>query len=151
MKKVVLSASMIALVFAYSCGGGEKTPPAADTQAGQPAAPAPTADVKPLPDGKTIYDNTCKACHQENGEGIAKTFPPLAKSDYLANVDAVIDQVIKGKTGEMVVNGETYNNAMPAQPLNDEEIAAVLTYVYSSWGNTGAAVTVDQVKAIRGK
>lgn len=150
MKKVVLSASIIALVFAYSCGGGEKTTPAPETQP-EAAAPAPTGDAKPLPDGKVIYDNTCKACHQENGEGIAKTFPPLAKSDFLGNVDAVIEQVIKGKSGEMVVNGETYNSSMPAQPLNDEEIAAVLTYVYSSWGSTGSAITVDQVKAVRAK
>lgn len=150
MKKVILSASIIGLVLAYSCGSGEKPTPASATQP-ESVAPAPTADAVPAPDGKTIYANTCKACHQENGEGIAKTFPPLAKSDYLVNVDAVIEQVIKGKTGEMVVNGETYNSSMPAQTLNDEEIAAVLSYVYSSWGNTGAAVTVDEVKAVRAK
>lgn len=151
MKKIMLTASVIGLVLMYSCGGEKAPAPAAETAPTTVAATPPPADNKPLPDGKLIYDNTCKACHQENGEGIAKTFPPLAKSDYLGNVDAVIEQVIKGKSGEMVVNGETYNNTMPAQPLNDEEIAAVLTYVYSSWGNSGAAVTAEQVKVVRAK
>lgn len=99
--------------------------------------------------GDEVYKKTCTACHQSNGEGIQKTFPPLAKSDFLSNREKVIEQVIKGKKGEMVVNGEKYNNTMPPQNLSDDEIAAVLTHVYTSWGNSGNAVTVDEVKAVR--
>ena len=40
---------------------------------------------------------------------------------------------------------------MPPQPLSDDEIAAVLTYVYCSWGNTGNKFTIDEVKAVRNK
>ena len=49
------------------------------------------------------------------------------------------------------MNGKKYNSAMPAQQLNDEEVAAVLTYVYGNFGNGGTTVTADEVKAVRGK
>ena len=53
--------------------------------------------------------------------------------------------------GELVVNGVKYNSVMPAQPLTDDEIAAVLTYVYSSFGNSGPAVSTADVKAVRSR
>jgi nitrite reductase (NO-forming) len=95
--------------------------------------------------GKYVYDRTCFACHQSNGEGLPNAFPPLAKSDYLNDMNAAIDVVLKGKSGEIVVNGKTFNGIMPAQVLTDEEIANVLSYVYSSWGNNGKEVTPAQV------
>ena len=100
--------------------------------------------------GKVIYERTCIACHLVDGKGMANSFPPLAKSDFLAKdkTQAII-QVINGKVGEMKVNGQTYNNIMPPQALNDEEIADVLTYVYGSFGNDGQKVTLDEVKAVR--
>lgn len=85
------------------------------------------------------------------GEGIPNVYPPLAGSDYLADRERAITQVIKGSSGEIVVNGKKYNNTMPPQQLNDEEIAAVLTYVYTHWDNNGQAVTADEVKAVRAK
>lgn len=138
--------AMSAFPFFYACGGSEtKSAPAElSTQATTPETSA-QASVS----GEEVYKRTCIACHQVNGEGIAGTFPPLAKSDYLMNRKEVIHQVIEGKTGEMIVNGVKYNSIMPPQTLNDEEIAAVLTYVYSSWGNSGAPVTTDEVKSVR--
>lgn len=109
-----------------------------------------TAPATPAVNGETVYKNTCVACHQADGKGVAKTFPPLVHSDFLANKEAVIAQVINGKSGELVVNGETYNNTMPPQNLKDEEIAAVLTYVYTHF-NDGGPVTVEEVKAVREK
>jgi len=100
--------------------------------------------------GKQTYMQTCFACHQAEGQGIPNAFPPLAKSDYLnADVDRAIGIVIHGKTGEITVNGETYNSVMTRQMLSSDEIANVLTYVYNSWGNSKKVVTkamVDQVK-----
>ncbi len=96
--------------------------------------------------GKNIYTNTCFACHQANGEGIANAFPPLAKSDYLNDdVKRAIDIVLHGKTGEITVNGAKYNSIMTKQTLTDEQIADVLTYVYNSWGNNKTNVTTSQV------
>jgi hypothetical protein len=52
--------------------------------------------------------------------------------------------------GPVQVKGGTYNNAMPAwAQLKDEQIAAVLTYIRSEWGNAAAPITVDYVKTIR--
>lgn len=100
--------------------------------------------------GKSIYAKTCLACHQENGQGIANAFPPLAKSDYL-NADAgrAIDVILHGKSGEIVVNGTKYNGVMPAQVLSDEEIANVLSYVYAEWGNKKQEIKPEMVAAKR--
>lgn len=132
-------------VFATSCGSSEqredKPPFEASSTPAQASAPS----------GETVYKRSCTSCHMANGEGIPNVYPPLAKSDYLGDKERAITQVIKGSSGEIVVNGKTYNNTMPPQQLNDEEIAAVLTYVYTNWENNGTPVTVDEVKAARAK
>ncbi|MFT7700233.1 MAG: nitrite reductase (NO-forming) [Candidatus Krumholzibacteriia bacterium] len=100
--------------------------------------------------GRQIYANTCFACHQPEGQGLPRAFPPLANSDYLnADVDRAIKTVIEGKTGEITVNGETYNSVMTAQTLTDEEIANVMTFVYNSWGNNKTEVTPEMVAKAR--
>ncbi|MBT8211434.1 MAG: cytochrome c [Eudoraea sp.] len=86
--------------------------------------------------GKEIYADFCVTCHLENGEGVLNTFPPLAKSDYLAkNRESSIRGVKYGQRGEMTVNGVVYNNTMMPMGLEDEEIADVLNFVMNSWGN----------------
>lgn len=103
--------------------------------------------------GKNVFTNTCLACHQANGEGVPNAFPPLAASDYLAKNDVsnIIDIIVHGKTGEITVNGKTYNGVMPAQSLTDEEVANVLTYIYANWGNTKQEVKPEQVAKRRSK
>ncbi len=132
----VVVASLLVCLFS-SCGSDQGT-------TGAPAKPK-------VATGEDIYKKTCIACHQANGEGLPNTFPPLAKSDYLAKKENAIHQVLKGSSGEIVVNGKKFNSTMPPQTLSDEEIATVLTYVYSSFGNTGGTVTTDEVKQVRGK
>ncbi len=101
-------------------------------------------------DGKTIFTNTCVACHQSEGQGIPDAFPPVAKSDYLnADVNRAINAVLKGLTGEITVNGKKYNSVMTSQNLTDGEVADVLTYVYNSWGNNKTKVTPAMVKTQR--
>lgn len=100
--------------------------------------------------GKATYMQTCFACHQAEGQGIANAFPPLAESDYLnADVNRSIDIVLHGKTGEITVNGVVYNSVMTKQDLTDEEVANVLTYVYNSWGNSKKEVTPAMVRVRR--
>ncbi len=102
--------------------------------------------------GKSLYSKTCFACHQENGEGLASAFPPLAKSDYLnADVNRAIEIVLYGKTGEITVNNKKYNSVMTAQALSDDQVANVLTYIYSQWGNSKKEVTPEMVAAVRKK
>jgi mono/diheme cytochrome c family protein len=100
--------------------------------------------------GVEIYADFCVTCHLDTGEGVPYTFPPLAKSDYLANKrEASIHAVKFGLQGEIEVNGITYNSAMSALGLEDEEVADVLNYIMNSWGNTqNEMVTVAEVEAI---
>jgi nitrite reductase (NO-forming) len=121
------------------------------TDSDETAAPKPPKSLaQQLEHGKQLYMQTCFACHQATGQGIAGAFPPLAKSDYLnADVDRAINVVINGLTGEIIVNGEKYNSVMTSQNLTDDEIADVLTYVYNSWGNNKSVVNPEMVKAQR--
>jgi len=100
--------------------------------------------------GRRLFTSVCAACHQPTGRGLPNVFPPLAGSDYLnANKDRAIQTVIFGRQGEVVVNGQKFNNSMPSFPLNNENIADVLTFVYNSFGNSGLEVTPQEVQALR--
>jgi nitrite reductase (NO-forming) len=143
MKKTAIALFFWACITGvYSCGSHKDE--------GKPAFTVEDTHAPKVP-GEDTYKRTCGTCHQSTGEGIAGVYPPLAKSDFLADKEKVINQVIKGHSGEMTVNGKKFNNTMPPQKLDDQEVADVLTYVYSSFGNTGGPVTADEVKAERAK
>ena len=101
--------------------------------------------------GRALYQGTCSVCHQANGEGLPDVFPPLAKSDYLTeNPKRAIDVVLNGLSGPVTVNGKKYASVMPPMSqLNDDEVANILTYVLSSWGNSGPAISAADVSAHR--
>ena len=86
--------------------------------------------------GKAVYNDMCITCHLADGKGVPKAFPPLADSDYLReNQDESIKGIKKGMSGEIIVNGITYNGAMAPLGLSDEEVADVMNYINNSWGN----------------
>jgi nitrite reductase (NO-forming) len=101
--------------------------------------------------GKRVYGQICVACHQIDGKGVPQAFPPLAGSDYLmADKKRAIHILLNGLQGPITVNGQTYNGLMPKLALEDADIAAVLTYVRKSFGNTAKDdVTIDEVSAAR--
>ncbi len=102
--------------------------------------------------GKAVYLQTCFVCHQPDGQGVAGQIPPLAKSDFLENLskEDYIKGVLVGRTGEMVVNGKTYNGTMiPLNYLSDEQVANVLTYVRNSFGNNGDPISPQEVSRVR--
>jgi mono/diheme cytochrome c family protein len=100
--------------------------------------------------GKEVYTLYCQSCHMENGEGLEGVYPPVAKTNYLKDTKKIIDVILKGQFGEITVNGKKYNTDMPAQAyLTDEQIADVLTYIRSSWGNKYPPIKPAQVKAQR--
>ena len=104
--------------------------------------------------GKEVYSTTCQSCHMAAGEGIPGAFPPLAKSDFLMkDQKRAIGVVVHGLSGEVTVNGQKYNMAMPAQShLTDQQIADVLNYVQNNFGNKATvAVTPAQVAEVRKK
>jgi len=122
---------------------------------GAPRGVAPPPDgvkskVERIEAGRQLFASICAACHQPTGQGIPNVFPPLAGSDFLnADKNRAIKLVINGRQGEVVVNGLKFNNTMPKFPLSDNDIANVLTFVYSSFGNAGLEVTPEEVKLLR--
>ncbi|HNR92782.1 MAG TPA: c-type cytochrome, partial [Dokdonella sp.] len=104
--------------------------------------------------GKATYLQNCAACHQPDGKGLTGAFPPLAGADWLKGKTPaeIAATVLTGLTGEVVVNGQTYNSVMPAQShLSDAEIAAAISYVLANWNNPGGSITAEEVKAQREK
>jgi mono/diheme cytochrome c family protein len=101
--------------------------------------------------GAEVY-GTCAACHMANGAGMAGVFPPLAGSEWVTGKPEVpIAIVLHGMQGEVTVKGAKYNSVMTpwAAMFSDQEIANVVTYIRSQWGNKASAVTPAQVAAVR--
>jgi nitrite reductase (NO-forming) len=112
--------------------------------------PAPATSEERIARGAQVFATTCAACHQLAGQGIPAAFPPLAASDYLnADKPRAIATVLFGLTGEIVVNGQTFNSVMPALSMSNEDVANVMTYVYNNWNNAGHDVTPAEVAAVR--
>ena len=113
-----------------------------------------TLDIKTqIAAGEVLFKGTCSVCHQPNGQGLPNVFPPLAKSDFLMqDKRRAIEIVLKGLTGPVTVNKQTYNSVMPPMSqLRDDEVANILTFVRNSWGNQGEPVTPAEVTAIRSR
>ncbi len=125
----------------------QTTVPILATPGHMAVATSPTPAGVKLELGNAVYMQTCFVCHQSNGLGVPGQIPPLAGSDFLLrNNPEVIQTVLRGRTGEVTVNGNKYNGTMiPLGNLTDEQIANVLTYVRNSWGNRGAPVTPVEV------
>lgn len=102
-------------------------------------------------DGKQIYQGNCAACHQATGLGIAGVFPPLVASDWVVGDDKILTLILlHGVNGDLEVNGTLYKGAMPGwKSLSDAELAAVMSYIRSDWGNKAAEVTQEAVAAQR--
>ncbi|MCC9625609.1 c-type cytochrome [Thalassospira sp. MA62] len=111
-------------------------------------------DVAQNVPGAKDYVAKCAFCHGRDGMGRKPWIPPLAGvSSVLApHPESTINVTLNG-SGRVVSNGVPDAYRMPPyrQQLSDDEIADVLTYVRSAWGNTGDAVTADQVADLRGR
>ncbi len=139
---------LLALSALSACGEKEGD----DRDDGEPrpqaAASAPAA-------GERIYQQRCVSCHQPTGVGIPGVYPPLAGSEYATATDpgVPIRIVLHGLQGPIMVKGAEFNSLMPAYGvgivMSDADIATLLTYVRSSWGNTASAVTEEDVEHAR--
>lgn len=102
------------------------------------------------PDGKAIYLANCSACHQATGVG-GGPFPPLAGNADVTGADtaALINTLLNGRSGPIQVGGRTYGGVMPAWKgqLSHAQIASVLSYIRSAWGNNAPIISEDQVAA----
>jgi mono/diheme cytochrome c family protein len=93
------------------------------------AAPALASAATP----QALYMDNCSACHQANGKGVKGAFPSLAGSPLVQGDAKAVTAVVPAFKDD----------------LNDADLAAILTYVRSSWGNTAAAVAAKDVAATR--
>ena len=103
--------------------------------------------------GKKVYESVCGICHGVDGMGKPNMAPPLAGSEWVvtAGFHRLAQIPLDGLNGNLPVEGKDWNlNMAPmGAALSDSDLAAVLTYIRSSWGNKAGAVSADDVKAIR--
>ena len=95
-------------------------------------------------EGKKLFENTCADCHRVNGQGLPDKFPALDKNPFVVgDPSKVIDTVLQGRKGKL--------GQMPTwkDTLNDQQAAAVITYVRQAWSNKGTAVTPEAMKKRR--
>jgi len=149
MKLTLLKLFIIVLLV--SCNPAEKKKMFSEVQtsADDISQQSPEA-IESINRGKDIYTDFCMNCHLPDGKGVAKTFPPLANSDYLMNNRKESIQAIKyGMSGKITVNVEVYDGAMAPLGLENDEIADVMNYITNNWGNTnGKLITEAEVLAI---
>lgn len=99
-----------------------------------------------------VYSTYCVSCHQANGKGDGNRFPPVAASEWVnGDKTRLINVILNGLQGPVTVKGLSYNEVMPAHGrfLNNEQVAEVLTYIKSNFGNTPETVTPKEVEAVR--
>ncbi|MBA3937389.1 MAG: cytochrome c, partial [Planctomycetes bacterium] len=104
--------------------------------------------------GRLVYESLCLNCHQADGRGLAGIYPPLAASEWVTGPTRPLARILlHGLGGRITVAGGTYGVQvplpMPPMGLNDRQMADVLTYVRSAFGNQAGAVTADEVATER--
>ncbi len=118
---------------------------------GAAVASAAGGTAAAAPNGAELFTR-CAACHQASGLGVPGAYPPLAGSEWLDNNPEVpIRIVLHGLQGEITVKNTKFNNAMTpfGDQLSDAEIAAIITYERSSFGNSASKITAEQVASVR--
>jgi cytochrome c551 len=100
--------------------------------------------------GEQLYLRHCSNCHQKNGKGLGLIYPPLDTSDYMQDhFEDVLCLMRNGKSGELLVNGKSFNQPMPGVPtLSDLEVAEIATYIYNSWSHKKGIVDVKVASQI---
>ena len=149
MKKYLIITLCLSILV-LSCGDSKK----GNKDQAKTEKESPIQDTKlteSIKRGSAVYKDFCFACHLPNGVGVSGAFPPLAKSDFLIkNREESIKAIKFGMTGEVVVNGETYNSVMTPLGLSDEEVADVMNYITNSWGNkNNTIITTKEVSEIQ--
>jgi mono/diheme cytochrome c family protein len=156
---IILSAVIIfwaGIHLALNSGGFQANvynPSLVSWSGGGSGGPAVAPDPKVI--GKRLFSQNCAVCHQGSGMGVAGQFPPLVGSEWVVGGAWVGDNhlvkiLLAGMQGPVQVKGNAYNNAMPPwSQLKDDQIAAILTYIRSEWGNAAAPITADYVKTVR--
>lgn len=155
MPHVLVGRSLLAIgMFAAlaACGGGDSAD-TADTPATTTDTTTTTTTVATASEGERLYQ-TCVACHQANGQGMPGAFPPLAGSEWVTgSPDRLIAILVHGMQGPITVAGTEYNGVMlpygVSVEMSDPDLATLLTYVRSSWGNSASAISAEDVARVK--
>jgi len=103
--------------------------------------------------GKKTYEAVCGICHGPDGLGKPGQAPPLAGSEWVtaSGFNRLAHIPLMGLAGSIKVEGKDWSLNMAAMgaALPDEDLAAVLTYIRSSWGNKASPVAGDDIKKVR--
>ncbi|MFO7825721.1 MAG: PQQ-dependent sugar dehydrogenase [Cyclobacterium sp.] len=116
-----------------------------------PHPEADNLDKGQLPEGKKVYNTYCSPCHQRDGNGATGRIPGLRQTDWVTgSKKRLIQLVLEGLEGEIEVNGELYDNVMPAhQFLSNDQVSEVLTFIRQNFDNNASAVSIEEVANIR--
>jgi len=102
--------------------------------------------------GRTLYEVSCGACHQVDGEGKEGVASPLAGSEWVTGSEKRLLRIaLDGVRGPIEVKGRRYQLEMPAlrHVYGDEDMAAILTYIRRAWGNSASEITAGFVGKVR--
>ncbi len=109
--------------------------------------------------GSAVYQREahCATCHLAHGKGNGITYPSLVSSAWVnGSEERLIKMALHGMWGKLTVHGKTYDPARGVPPmtafknlLNDEEMAAVLTFVRNTWGNAASTISPEKVAKVR--
>jgi mono/diheme cytochrome c family protein len=112
----------------------------------------PKGEGLDLDRGRAVYETVCALCHGVDGAGKPGQAPPLAGSEWISHSPGQLIRIpLYGLSGPIRVKDQDWNMAMPAMgaALPPNDLAAVLSYIRSSWGNKAAAITPEQVQAVK--
>lgn len=130
------------------------TASAAAATGGTGAGPASGAGAAQIEHGQTLFTANCAACHQASGEGLPGVFPPLKGNGAVNDADPAlhIHTVLYGAHG-VAIGGVKYPSVMPpfGPQLTDQDVADLIDYKRSAWGNHGRPVSPDEVKKVRAR
>lgn len=109
-------------------------------------------DPKLVQAGQAIYIDNCSACHRSNGEGTPGTFPPMKGDATVQDRDpTTIIRVILDGAHAVATDARPTPLSMPSfkWKLSNDEVAAVASYVRSTWGNAASPVSASDVQSLR--
>ncbi len=135
----------VIIFLLINCSGEQKSNPGYENQS--------EALTKELVAGQEIYKKYCLSCHQASGKGVSGMYPPLlANPDLKSGSDSLIQTVLRGKAGRLVVNGNDYVGIMaPQNYLSDEQVANVLNFVRNGMNKFNVQIKPEEVAAVRAK
>lgn len=146
-----LAIAALLVAAACACSNSKSSSNTTTSNAAATGAPQAAATVAAGGNGASLYNVNCASCHGNNGQGTPPVFPPLAKNPVVSGDPTTLIHIVKyGLTTPIKVGGATYHGMMPAwsPQVSDGDIAAVLTYIRSSWGNSAAPISAADVSSV---